>query len=239
VGLVVAVAGLAAVAPQEVGKMKKTKTLAEKFLTKAEQQQVTEAVQQAERTTSGEIVPMIVSRSHDYPMAAVTCSVAISLPLGLLLTDIIGERLWIGPQNMWLFLGLFAALYALCYPLVKRSDRLKHFFLNSGQVEQEVKKSALSAFYAEQLHKTKDANGILLYISVMEQKVWILGDSNINDKIDQKEWDSTVADLTAGIKAGNSAEAICEAVHRIEHILRIHFPYQKDDTDELHNLIIR
>jgi putative membrane protein len=219
--------------------MQKTKTLAEIFLTTAEKQTVTEAVHEAERTTSGEIVPMIVSRSHDYPMAAVTCSVSMALPLALLLTNLIGERIWIGPQNMWLFLGLFAALYALCYPLVMRSDRLKHFFLNSGQVEKEAKTGALSAFYTEQLHKIKDANGILLYISVMEQKVWILGDSNINAKIDQKEWDSTVVDLTAGIKAGKAAEAICEAVGRIGQILRTHFPYQKDDTDELHNLIIR
>ncbi len=73
----------------------------------------------------------------------------------------------------------------------------------------------------------------------MEQKVWILADSNINAKIDQQEWDSTVADLTAGIKAGKPADAICQAVQRVGQILQTHFPYQKDDKDELHNLIIR
>ena len=227
------------VAPQEVGSMQKIKTLAEKFLTAAEQQQVTDAVQKAERSTSGEIVPMIVSRSHDYPMAAAICSVSIVLPLALLLTSLIGERLWIGPQNLWLFLALFSLLYAMSYPLVFRSDRLKSFFLNQRQVEQEVKKGALSAFYGEQLHKTRDANGILLYIAVMEQKVWILADSNINARIKQEEWDSIVVDLTTGIKAGRSAEAICEAVGRIGQILQTHFPYRKDDKDELHNLIIR
>ena len=235
----VGVADSVGVAPQEVGNMQKIKTLAEKFLTTAEQQQVTDAVQKAERTTSGEIVPMIVSRSHDYPMAAVTCSVSMVLPLALLLTSLIGERLWIGPQNLWLFLAVFALLYALFYPLVFRSDRLKRYFLNQRQVEQEVKKGALSAFYGEQLYKTRDANGILLYISVMEQKVWILADTNINAEIKQQEWDSMVVDLTAGIKAGKSAEAICEAIQRIGQILQTHFPYKKDDEDELHNLIIR
>ena len=234
-----AVAVLVAVALQEVGNMIKAKTLAEKFLTDAEQQEVTEVVQEAERITSGEIVPMIVSRSHDYPMAAVTCAVSITLPSALLLTNLIGERLWIGTQNLWLFLGFFAALYVLLYPLIRRSDRLKHFFLSRRQVEQEVKKSALSAFYSEQLHKTRDANGILLYISVMEQKVWILADSNINAKIDQQQWDSIIVDLTAGIKAGQPEKAICEAVRRVGQILRTHFPYRKDDKDELHNLIIR
>lgn len=230
---------LAVAVLREDGKMQKSKSLAEKFLTAKEQQLVTEAVQKAERATSGEIVPMIVSRSHDYPMAAVTCCISIALPVALLLTHIIGAHIWIGPQNMWLFLGLFAGCYALLYPLAVRSDRLKHFFLISGQVEQEVQRAALAAFYREQLHKTKDANGILLYISVMEQKVWILGDSNINAKIDQQQWDTTVAELTAGIKAGRPAEAICEAVHRVGQILQDFFPYQKDDTDELHNIIIK
>lgn len=238
-GLAEAAADSVVAAPQEDGKVQKTKTLAEKFLTSAEQQKVTEVVQEAERTTSGEIVPMIVSRSHDYPMAAVTCCASIALPSALLLTNLIGERIWIGSQNMWLFLALFAVFYALLYPLAIRSDRLKHFFLNRRQVEQEVEKGALSAFYSEQLHKTRDANGILLYISVMEQKVWILADSNINAKIEQQEWDSTIADLTAGIKEGEPSEAICEAIRRIGQILRTHFPYQKDDKDELHNLIVR
>jgi len=219
--------------------MQKSKTLAETFLSATEQQKVTEAVQEAERLPSGEIVPMIVSRSHDYPTAAITCSVTLILPLALLLTNLVGKQFWIGAQNMWLFLALFAVGYLLFLPLAMRSDRLKHFFLSRRQVEQEVKKGALSAFYAEQLHKTRDANGILLYISVMEQKVWILGDSNINAKIDQQQWDATVADLTAGIKAGNQSEAICTAVRRVGEILQSHFPYRKDDTDELHNLIIR
>lgn len=237
--MVAEVAVLGEAAHQGVGKMQKEKTLAQKFISIAEQQKITDVVQEMERITSGEIVPMIISRSHDYPLAAVTCSTSIALPLALLLTNLIGARFWIGSQNMWLFLGLFVVFYALLYPIAIRSDRLKYFFLNRKQVAKEVEKGALAAFYHERLHQTKDFNGILLYISVMERVVWILADTNINAKINQKEWDSIIADLTSGIKAGNPAESICEAVRRIGHILHCHFPYQKDDKDELHNLLIR
>jgi putative membrane protein len=230
---------LAAAVHQEDGKVHKKKTLAEKFLTPAEQEQVTNVVREVERSTSGEIVPMIVSRSHDYPTATITCSVCMVLPPALLLTNLIGEGIWIGANNMWLFLTLFAAGYTTFSPLVKRWDRLKSFFLNRRQVEEEVEQGALSAFYTEQLHKTKDANGILLYVSVMEQKVWILGDAGINARIDQEEWDSVIDALTAGIKGGTAADALCVAVRRVGHILQTHFPYQKGDTDELHNLIVR
>ena len=218
--------------------MRNKPSLAEKFLTAAEQQNITDVVQEMERTTSGEIVPMIVSRSHDYPMATVTCCVSMALPLSLLLTNVIGARIWIGPQNMWFFLGVFTILYIMLYPLITRSDQLKHFFLNRKQAAKEVEDAALSAFYRQKLHKTRDANGILLYISVMEKMVWILADTNINAKIDQKEWDSIITEITTGIKAGQSAKAICQAVQSIGHILHRHFPVQKDDQDELHNLII-
>ena len=229
---------LAAAVHRGVGRMREKQSLAEKFLTEAEQQSISDAVHEMERITSGEIVPMVVSRSHDYPMAAVTCCVSMAVPLSLLLTNLIGARIWIGPQNMWLFLGIFAILYALLYPLITRSDRLNHFFLNRKQAAKEVEKAALSAFYHQGLHKTRDANGILLYISVMEQMVWILADLNINAKIDQKEWDSIITEITTGIRAGNSAEAVRQAVYNIGHILHHHFPVQKDDMDELHNLII-
>jgi putative membrane protein len=234
--LVVVEAALAAADPREDGRMQ---TLSEQFLTKDEQELITQAVQEAERSTSGEIVPMITSCSHNYPMAAATCSISLAMPLALLLTHLIGGQIWIGPQNMWLFLGLFALLYVILYPIIMRTDRLKYYFLNRKEVEQEVREAALAAFYSEQLYKTENDNGILLYISVLEQKVWILADTNINAKIDQKEWDSVVLDLTTGIKAGKRCEAICEAVHRIGLVLQNHFPYLKDDKDELHNLIVR
>jgi putative membrane protein len=143
-------------------------TPAEQFLTKAEQDQVTAVVREVEKTTSGEIVPMIVSRSHDYPMAAALCSAMISLPLCLVLTGLIGPYIWIGPQNLWLFLGLSAVCYPSLYALARRTDKIKRFFLNQRQVDHEVCEAALAAFYSERLYKTRDENGILLFISVLE-----------------------------------------------------------------------
>ncbi len=232
----VAVVVLAVEAPPEDGNMK---TLAETFLTKEEQNTVTTTVREVELTTSGEIVPMIVSSSHDYPMAAVNFSVTVGLPLAVLFSMLIGAKFWIGSQNMWLFLAFFATHSGLAFFLVSRSNRIKSFFLNPKHVEKEVINSALAAFYKEKLFKTRDENGILIYISVLEQKVWVLADTGINNKIDQKEWDAVVKDLTEGIKVGNRCKAICEAIQQIGRILKIHFPYQKSDTDELHNLIVR
>jgi len=213
--------------------------LAQAFLTKKEQNSVTAAVQQAERITSGEIVPMIVSRSHEYPLASALGALAISLPVALGGALLVAPWLWLAHDKLSLFLFIFLPLLFLSYFLVARWPQLQRVFLLAGQVDREVERGALAAFYGEQLNRTAEANGILVYISVLEQRVFILGDQGINDRLEPQIWDSLVTELTGAIKKHNRCQGICDTVKAIGNLLQHHFPYQKDDKDELHNLIIR
>jgi len=213
--------------------------LSAKFLSPEEQQAVTAEVQKAERRTSGEIVPMIVSASHHYPMAAVRGAALTALPLALLLTSLLGSSLWLGHQNMYLFLLFFLLLYIPTRFVVKRAVTLKRLFLNTNEVEEEVQEAAVTSFFAEGLYRTREENGILIFVSVLERKVWILGDRGINERIDPTAWETIVDELLRGIRAGRQGEALCRAVQEVGSILETHFPYRRDDTDELHNLIIR
>lgn len=222
--------------PREGGKMQ---TLAEQFLTKEEQDKITNAVQLAEKQTSGEIVPMISSKSHAYPSAILIGAVTLSIPTAILFTSPLAKLVNLAPANMWLFLCLSLLLFPIFVSSIKKSLVLQSLFVSKAQIEEEVEKAAINAFYTEQLYKTRDDNGILLYISVFEKKVWILGDSGINSKIEQSEWDTIVSDLTRDIKAGNQCTAICEAVEKVGNTLKSHFPIKEDDTNELHNIIIR
>ena len=232
----VVVADLVAEALQEAGKMK---TRAQKFLTPAEQDKITATVREMELRTSGEIVPMVVSSCDDYPTAAITAGTLISLPTAILLTHLLGGYFWISPQNLWLFLALFAFLYFIIFHAAMRIDKLKYPFLPRKRVDREVSEAALGAFYAEGLFQTRDANGILLFISVFEKRVTILADKGINEKLDPKTWDQIVDELTLAIRRGDRCKGICDAVRNIGEILEAHFPFQKDDEDELHNLIVR
>jgi putative membrane protein len=211
---------------------------AKRFLSKTEQHRVTEAVRAAEQLTSGEIVPLIASRSHDHPTAAISASIALAIPLALLISSQIGSRHWLGSESVWLFLITALILHGLLYPIALRTDLLKRPFLGHRRTEREVERAAVAAFYAEGLHQTAEANGILLYISVFEERVWILADRSINHLVEQTVWDEMVDELTRGIRSGNRCEAICATIHRIGEILRQHFPHHKKDINELHNLII-
>lgn len=214
-------------------------TLAEKFLTESEQRKITRTVQSAEKLTSGEIVPMVVSASHNYPMASATGGAILTLPLALLLTSLAGSYLWLGPQNMWLFLIFFSLLYFPLKRIVSKNLFLKRFFLLASQVEEEVEEAAITSFFAEGLYKTRQENGILIFVSVLERKAWILGDKGINAKVDPTEWQDIIDEVTEGIKTGQHCAALCQAVSRVGNVLRHHFPIEDDDHDELHNIIIR
>lgn len=189
--------------------------------------------------TSGEIVPMVVSRSHSYPATTLAGAILLSIPTAILFTSPLAELVQSPPQNMWVFLLLAMFFFPIFHLLVSKNIIPQSFFLSSTEVEEEVREGAINAFYSEQLYKTKDENGILLYISVYEKKVWILGDRGINSKIEQGEWDKIVSELTCDIKKGDHCLAVCQAVEAIGRILQEHFPIKEGDKNELHNIIIK
>jgi putative membrane protein len=214
------------------------KDLAKSLLSDTDRQKVMAAVKEAEKLTSGEIVPMVVSASYRYPMANVIGAVALALPISLILTPLVGGRLWVGTQNMWLFLGFLTLLFVVFHEIVKRTYWLKRWFISQREMDEEVEEAALTGFYKEGLYRTRDETGVLVFISVFEHKVWILADRGINQKVDKDQWADIVKIIVDGIKHKRAAESICEAVAKIGDLLKKHFPIRPDDTDELINLIV-
>lgn len=208
------------------------KTLGHTFLTKEEQDAVIKCVMDVEKKTSGEIVPVIASSSYDYPRAS---------HLGGLLLGILSSiciTMFLGREDMWVFLAIFLGAYVLFSRLLSAIPELKMPFITKREMHEEVKEAALTSFYINGLHRTRDLTGIIIYVSVFEHSVQILADKGINDKVDPKVWDEVVVEITAGIKAGDPGKAICRGVERCGELITEHFPIKHDDTDELPNLIV-
>lgn len=215
------------------------RTLSRQFLSPAEQDRISALVRQMEQQTSGEIVPMVVSASSAYPSAVIYGAALLALPCALLLMPVLGGLLWLGSHNVWVFLPLFLLFYGLFHVLIQRFAGLKRLFLSPAQIEEEVREAAITSFFTEKLYKTKEANGILIFISLLERKVWVLGDSGINARIDPRQWEAIVTLITDGIKENRQCEAICAAIAETGKILTTHFPIGEQDVNELHDLIIR
>ena len=214
-------------------------SMATKFFSLQEQIKIRQAVQQAETKTSGELVPMLVCESHSYPLAAVRGGSLTALIFSILLTEPVAAMFWLQDSNMWVFLCFFFPLYWLINLLINSNPVLKRPFMFADEIDREVKNAAFAAFFEERLYKTKDANGILIYISLLEHRAWILADSGINDRIDNSKWDEALQVITTGLKKGTACDALCQAIGLIGDILQKEFPIQDDDQNELHDLIIR
>ena len=214
------------------------KDLAKIFLSNDERARVETAVKEAEKLTAGEIVVMIISASYQYPLAIVIGAAAFALLLALIFTPLAGAWLWIGGQNMWLFLGFLTVFFILFHEIIKRIPWLKRFFISRKEIDDEVEEAAITNFFDQGLYRTRDQTGVLVLISVFERRVWVLADRGINAKVSESQWDDIVKMITDGIKQKRPADAICEAVEKIGELLKTYFPIKPDDTDELKNLII-
>jgi len=206
--------------------------LASRFLTVADQEDIRQAVTEAEKTTSAEIVPLAVSASHDYPKAETLGAMCAALTLGALTTAAFGG------SDMWVFLVFFAVYFFAGHELLKRFPALKRPFISAERIEDEVREGALAAFYRHGLSRTRDHNGVLIYISVFERKVWILADKAVMDCVPQSALDGLASELTAGIRHGRRGRAVAVCVRKCAVLLSRRFPAKADDTDELSNLII-
>ncbi|HOG43145.1 MAG TPA: TPM domain-containing protein [bacterium] len=212
--------------------------LAKKFLSETEKNSVMSTVSQLEQKTSGELVPMIVSTSGNYGEYSIIGAFAFSLPLSVCAAYLINWYQYGTGDTLMLFLMMFLPLFIMFFFTLNYIPCLKRLFIPKHVMEEEVRETAAAAFFTHGLHKTKDASGVLLYISVFERRVWIMADSGINSKLPEVTWDSVVADLIKGLKQKRNGEVIVTAINRIGELLISNFPANGDSTNELPDLIV-
>ncbi|MCB0789380.1 MAG: TPM domain-containing protein [Flavobacteriales bacterium] len=102
-------------------------------------------------------------------------------------------------------------------------------------IEEDVLDHAAYVFEELGMHRTRDRNGVLVYVAVADRQVAVLGDSGINEQVPEGFWTDVVGLLKLHFAAGRHAEGLVEAVHLIGEKLSSFFPLREDDTDELSN----
>ncbi|MCB0770086.1 MAG: TPM domain-containing protein [Flavobacteriales bacterium] len=104
-------------------------------------------------------------------------------------------------------------------------------------IEEDVLDHAAFVFEELDMHRTRDRNGVLIYLSVVDRKVAVIGDAGINAVVPEGFWTDVVAILKLHLAAGHHGQGIAEAVHHVGEKLVSFFPLLHDDTDELPNEI--
>jgi uncharacterized membrane protein len=96
---------------------------------------------------------------------------------------------------------------------------------------------ALEVFYHLEMDKTKDANGVLIYVAVHDKKFVIYGDKGINEVVAKDFWNTTKDVMQNRFIKGNFKTGIVEGILKAGEELKAHFPWQTDDENELSNEI--
>lgn len=228
-------------------------------LSRDEIARIEQAVREAEKRTSAEIVPMIVHRSTlkatgdrilfwiSFGFLGVGGAISFALLGGL--DEALLERvlmaigIWPSP-TMYTVLAIVAeALVALAAvglawlvsTYLSSFDGMHRLVFPSSDLTLETEHRAHAEFLASDLRSTSGRTGVLLFVSMLEHRAVILADEAIAAKFDSATWTNTLSALLESIRNGEMGKGYIAAIHSMGKQLETHFPPTKADRDELAN----
>jgi uncharacterized membrane protein len=101
--------------------------------------------------------------------------------------------------------------------------------------KEDVLDKAAKVFHKLKMNKTELRNGVLFYLAVNDRKFAILGDKGINDKVAADFWDTVKVLMFDHFKQKQFTEGLCNGIELAGEKLKMHFPLQSNDTNELDN----
>lgn len=208
----------------------------EHLFTAEERERIAAAVKAAERHTAGEIVPCIVARCDEYEEAVWRGGAMAAF---LVFAGFFCLRAF---TTTWLPLGLGAMGTGVALAggvgmlLVQWVPGLRRLLAGEELIDHRVTQRALQAFVEEEVFATRERTGILIFLSLMEREVRVLGDAGINARVAPEEWEEVVRRLVHGMRQGRPAQGLVEAIGQCGALLeRCGVQRRADDTDELGN----
>ena len=202
-----------------------------KLLSDTDRKRIEGAIKKAEATTSGEIVFTATDASANYDHAtlqgaligmAIVTAAFLMLPISHTTTHL----LWVE------FLS-----FAIFYTILPRLS-WRRWIISKREMEARVHEAAFMQFYSSGLYRTRESNGVEIYLSLFERRVVVIGDRGIHEKMGDQHWQHVRDLIIQGMKNGDVCGGICAAIEACGQALAQHFPHRADDTNELPDRVI-
>lgn len=199
------------------------------FRAQAFLEKVEASVTSVERASDAEVVVVVAPRSGSY--ADVDLRWAILL--GLAALTVILHSPWSFHEDLVLLdVLLFGLLGAL---LSHRLDPLRRLLTGAARRHAQVEAAARQAFVEERVSATRERNGVLLYVSLLEREVEILPDHGLDGRVPRAEWNEVLHDLRAARSLEDLETRFLKALDRLKERLAVHAPATGDNPDEIPN----
>ncbi len=97
----------------------------------------------------------------------------------------------------------------------------------------DVETRTKEVFHLLKMDNTQLHNGVILYVAVNLKQFYIYGDKGIHAKVGSSFWENTRDVILEAFKKGDFATGLSKGVLQIGEALHTHFPWHKDDINEL------
>jgi uncharacterized membrane protein len=111
----------------------------------------------------------------------------------------------------------------------------------SGEIKVHVEKKVtkdtfargLEKFAELQMHQTKFRNGVLFYLATDDHKFAIVADEGINQVVPKDFWHEITKEMEIHFKKSQFTEGLSKGIQMAGEQLKAHFPYHKEDSNEI------
>ncbi len=220
------------------------------YLDDAGHRLVSEAVTEAESSTSGEIVTVLATSSDGYTDVALLWAIgaaftamsvfaALPLPFLDLWDSLIGGwgHEWTNGELASLVIGL-GLLVFLAVLLVQQWEPLKFALIPAPTKTIRVHAQAVRQFKVGADRRTTGRTGVMIYLSMREHRAEIVADESIAAKVPAEVWGEAMGDMLSHIRHGRVAEGLAVGIRDVGHVLAEHFPRGAHDQNELPDRLI-
>ncbi len=218
--------------------------VASEWFSEADRGAIAAAVAAAEKGTAGEIVPVVATASENYEraegLAGIVCALAAIAGGWALWQGVVpAQGEWMAGYEpalgLWHILALGGGGYLAGSLGARSSPALKRMLTGRQRMRSDVTRAAAAAFDRFHARGTKGATGIVIYVSLFERMVCVLGDEAISQKVGETEWRDVCDTVTRGIAAGKHVDALAQAIAKCGELLVKHVPIGVADANELTN----
>ncbi|HVW29630.1 MAG TPA: TPM domain-containing protein [Polyangiaceae bacterium] len=100
-----------------------------------------------------------------------------------------------------------------------------------------IHRAARRAFIRLGMDRTKQRNGVLIFVVPSRRSVVVLGDEGIHRRTGDALWNRAVDEMLPLFRRGELTEGVIRGIEVVASSLSEYFPRGGDDTDELPNAV--
>ena len=206
---------------------------------------IREAISEAESITSAEIVTVLTDCSGRYEraedLAGFFLAIISLVFCWLNFQDVLTDGVWLSAQNpnLQLDLGIIIFILVVGYLLgaflASRIGWLRRLFCSSKAMKSCLHEKAIQAFQLQRVGKTKDGTGVIIFISLFEHMVFVLGDVGISKHLSNEDFVEVRDIILDGFRKKQKKDGMVEAILLCGQKLQKFCPLKPDDKNELCN----